>query len=73
MYNKIVWLSYKTILLANEQDSPVLSGSMFNCSIWPSLITMEYLLERMPPNAGKLIAKSKLFVSSAQVSASRRT
>lgn len=64
---------YKTILLTNEQDSPVLSGSTFNCSTLPFLINIEYLLERMPPNGIKSIAKSKAFASSALGSANKRT
>lgn len=64
---------YKTILLANEQDSPVSSGSTFNCSTLPFLINIEYLLERMPPNADKLMSKPKAIVSSALGSANKRT
>lgn len=64
---------YKTILLANEQDNPVLSGSTFSCSTLPFLISMEYLLERVPPNGGKSMDKSKALVSSALGSASKRT
>lgn len=70
---QIVEKNYKTILLANEQDNPVLSGSTFNCSTLPFFINIEYLLERIPPNGGKSIAKSKALASSALGSANKRT
>lgn len=59
--------------MANEQDNPVLSGSTFNCSTLPFFINIEYLLDRVPPNGGKSMAKSKALVSSALGSASKRT
>ncbi len=58
---------------ANEQDSPVPSGSTLIAFTTPSSNNIEYLIDRVPPIAGISVVNSMALVNMACGSDNRRT